>query len=340
MASRARSRSTRWAVPRPLTAPTSTVSRTSCARPTRPRSPFGVAFGGCTLPGADAPLFTVAPGRMDFGLGIHGEPGISTKDWMSAGDLAVKLTDTVLAERPGGADGRAAVLLNGLGATKYEELAALFGSVADLLSRRGVELVMPEVELVTSLDMAGCSLTVTWLDDELARLWTAPAATPAFRRGALDDGARFTTHRRWSQPTPRRRSPSRQQARRRWPQLTSPGGRWRRCTASSRRTRTCSARSMQSPATATTALECPADPRRPRGLHNRPEAVPRRCSRPQERPSQTPPAGPAASCWGMLLDGIGKSLGHTEAVNAERVAAAVHLGDGEQPPSRRSIIRT
>jgi len=133
---------------------------------------------------------------MDFGLGIHGEPGISTKDWMSAEDLAVKLTDTVLAERPGGADGRAAVLLNGLGATKYEELAALFGSVADLLSRRGVELVMPEVgELVTSLDMAGCSLTVTWLDDELARLWTAPAATPAFRRGALDDGARFTTHR-------------------------------------------------------------------------------------------------------------------------------------------------
>jgi len=86
---------------------------------------FGVAFDGCTLPGADNPLFTVAAGQMDFGLGIHGEPGISTNAWMSAGDLAARLVDTVLAERPSGVDGRAAVLLNGLGATKYEELFAM-----------------------------------------------------------------------------------------------------------------------------------------------------------------------------------------------------------------------
>ena len=76
------------------------------------------------------------------------------------------------------------MLVNGLGATKYEELFVLFGEVAELLEAAGVVLVQPEVgELVTSLDMAGCSLSVTWLDEELEGYWVAPADTPAFRRG-------------------------------------------------------------------------------------------------------------------------------------------------------------
>jgi dihydroxyacetone kinase len=88
------------------------------------------------------------------------------------------------------------VVLNGLGATKYEELFALFGDVAELLGAAGVELVAPEVgELVTSLDMAGCSLSVTWLNDELEGYWTAPADTPAFRRGNALASTRFTTRR-------------------------------------------------------------------------------------------------------------------------------------------------
>jgi dihydroxyacetone kinase len=154
---------------------------------------FGVAFDGCTLPGADEPLFKVERGQMDFGLGIHGEPGINSAAWMPASDLAKSLVESVLAERPESADGRAAVLLNGLGATKYEELFALYGEVADLLGKAGLQLVQPEVgELVTSLDMAGCSLSVTWLDDELERLWEAPADTPAFRRGEAVRNERFT----------------------------------------------------------------------------------------------------------------------------------------------------
>ena len=104
---------------------------------------FGVAFAGCTMPGSDDPLFNVAPGQMDFGLGIHGEPGINSADWMPAAELAKSLVDTVLAERPEGASGRAAVLVNGLGATKYEELFVLFGEVAALLEAAGVELVVP-----------------------------------------------------------------------------------------------------------------------------------------------------------------------------------------------------
>ncbi len=157
---------------------------------------FGVAFHGCTLPGADQPLFTVNEGYMDFGLGIHGEPGITSAPWMPAKDLAAKLVETVLAERPEGVSGRAAVLLNGLGATKYEELFVLFGHVSELLEAADVELVSPEVgELVTSLDMAGCSLSVTWLDEELEGYWVAPADTPAFRRGTAVASERFTTRR-------------------------------------------------------------------------------------------------------------------------------------------------
>ena len=157
---------------------------------------FGVAFDGCTMPGADEPLFRVEPGRMDFGLGIHGEPGITSDAWMPAPALAAKLVETVLVERPADADGRAAVLVNGLGDTKYEELFVLFASVAPLLEQAGVTMVQPEVgELVTSLDMAGCSLSVTWLDDELETYWTAPADTPAYRRGAPSTSGRFTQRR-------------------------------------------------------------------------------------------------------------------------------------------------
>jgi len=155
---------------------------------------FGVAFAGCTVPGQSEPLFTVADRSMDFGLGIHGEPGIRTDEWMPAAQVARALVEPLLAERPDGAT-RAAVLLNGLGATKWEELFVLWGAVHPLLADAGVELVAPEVgELVTSLDMAGCSLSITWLDDELEELWVAPADTPSFRRG---DSAPVAEHERY-----------------------------------------------------------------------------------------------------------------------------------------------
>lgn len=154
---------------------------------------YGVAFGGCTFPGQSEPLFTVEPGRMEMGLGIHGEPGVKTEPWMPANDLADLLVDALLEERPDDAGPRAAVIVNGLGATKYEELFLLYGRIAKRLDEAGVEPVLPEVgELVTSLDMAGCSLTLTWLDDELERYWTAPADTPHFRRGKVQESAQLT----------------------------------------------------------------------------------------------------------------------------------------------------
>src|SRR5664280_1138307 len=114
---------------------------------------LGVAFGGCTLPGP------------------------AMKPQASARDLAESLVDGVMAEEPArgqdGYEGRVAVLVNGLGATKYEELFVLFTSVIDELERRGAVLVRPVVgEQVTSLDMAGVSLSILFLDEELEELWT------------------------------------------------------------------------------------------------------------------------------------------------------------------------
>jgi len=142
---------------------------------------LGVAFDGCTLPGNGKPLFTVDQNKMEMGLGIHGEPGVRTVERVTAAELADLLVEPLLAERAPGT--RAAVLLNGLGRTKYEELFVLWSSVSPLLASAGIEIVEPEIgELVTSLDMAGCSLTLHWLDDELAELWHAPADTPGYRK--------------------------------------------------------------------------------------------------------------------------------------------------------------
>jgi len=145
---------------------------------------LGVAFAGCTFPGATEPLFTVPAGKVELGLGIHGESGVRTVDDMTAEQLAATLVQPLLDERPVGAGRRAAVVLNGLGDTKYEEMFVLYRHVDRLLTDAGVEAVLPEVgEFVTSLDMAGTSLSLCWLDDELAQLWAAPADTPTFKRG-------------------------------------------------------------------------------------------------------------------------------------------------------------
>lgn len=145
---------------------------------------IGVAYSGCTLPGRAEPLFTVARGAMEVGLGIHGEAGVESSELLSARSTSHLMTSRLLQERPPGGGNQVALLVNGLGATKYEELFVLAGSILRELEALGVEVVHPEVgEFVTSLDMAGCSLSVLWLDDELRELWVAPADSPAFRRG-------------------------------------------------------------------------------------------------------------------------------------------------------------
>jgi dihydroxyacetone kinase len=151
---------------------------------------FGVAFGGCTLPGADAPLFSVPEGRMAVGMGIHGEPGIDETDVPTADELAQRFVSALLGELPDGVDStdgqRVGLILNGLGSVKYEELFVVYRRVAQLLEAAGVDIVDPEVgELVTSFDMAGASLTLFWLTEELEGFWCAAADTPGYRKGSV-----------------------------------------------------------------------------------------------------------------------------------------------------------
>jgi dihydroxyacetone kinase len=149
---------------------------------------LGVAFSGCTLPGADKPLFTVPVGRMSVGMGVHGEPGTGETDVPSADGLAELLVTSLLRDLPADVTdvrgARVGLILNGLGTVKYEELYVVYRRIAQMLDDAGIVTVGPEVgEFVTSYDMAGMSLTLFWLDDELETYWNAPAYSPAYRKG-------------------------------------------------------------------------------------------------------------------------------------------------------------
>lgn len=153
---------------------------------------LGVAFGGCRLPGADRPLFSLPQRVMGLGMGIHGEPGVGEEPILPADTLAEVLVSRLVAEQPAGAGNRVAVVLNGLGATPDEELFVLWRAVSIRLHDVGLHVVEPDVgRFVTSLDTAGCSLSLCWLgegSDTLSRFWAAPADTPAYGKGRTTHG--------------------------------------------------------------------------------------------------------------------------------------------------------
>lgn len=151
---------------------------------------LGLAFKGCTLPGAEQPLFTIPEGKMGFGMGIHGEPGISELDILPSNELAQMMTSMLLEERPASIPAtkgaRLGVIINGLGAVKYEELFVFWNDVQQRLDAAGVVVADIQIgEFVTSFDMAGMSVTFVWFDEELEALWLAPATTAAFNRGSV-----------------------------------------------------------------------------------------------------------------------------------------------------------
>ncbi len=170
------------------------VERVAVAANDATRS-FGVAFSGCTLPGGDEPLFELTAGKMAVGLGIHGEPGVRELPLRSASEVADVLVDGLLAERPAESGRRVTFLVNGLGATKYDELHIVSARVRSRLAAAGMTVVAPLAgEYVTSLDMAGVSVSLGYLDDELEALWLSPVDSPALTRNApLDIGWRAET---------------------------------------------------------------------------------------------------------------------------------------------------
>ena len=142
---------------------------------------MGVALSPCTVPAAGRPTFTIGDDEMEIGMGIHGEPGVRRGKLESADSIATTLTAAILDDMPLSGGDEVSVLVNGLGATPKEELYVVYRKAHQLLAERGVKVYRAYVgEYATSLEMAGASVSVLKLDDELKPLLDAPAQTPFF----------------------------------------------------------------------------------------------------------------------------------------------------------------
>ncbi|WP_096274054.1 dihydroxyacetone kinase subunit DhaK [Paucisalibacillus globulus] len=141
---------------------------------------MGMALTPCTVPAAGEPSFELAENEMEIGMGIHGEPGINRGTIATADEIATTLTEKILEDRD--FTGDVAVLVNGLGATPEMELYIMNKKVHELLTNKGINVYKTFVgEYMTSLEMAGCSVTILQLDDELKELLDRESAAPAFR---------------------------------------------------------------------------------------------------------------------------------------------------------------
>jgi dihydroxyacetone kinase-like protein len=146
---------------------------------------MGVALSSCTVPAAGKPTFDLPEGQMEVGIGIHGEPGRRRVPLAPAAEIAQLLVEPIISDLDfTGGDGVIA-FVNGMGATPLIELYLMYHEVAKLLGRARITIARSLVgPYITSLDMAGCSVTLLKVDDELLRLWDAPVRTPALRWGA------------------------------------------------------------------------------------------------------------------------------------------------------------
>ena len=137
---------------------------------------MGVALTACTPPAKGSPLFDLGPDEIEFGVGIHGEPGRERRKLTGADQIADDLLEAVVSDLPYQSGDRVALMLNGLGGTPISELYILFRRAHEQLEQRGITVGRSYVnEYCTSLDMAGASLTLVRLDDEIDRLLAAPA---------------------------------------------------------------------------------------------------------------------------------------------------------------------
>jgi len=146
---------------------------------------MGMALTSCTVPAAGKPTFDLDESEMEVGIGIHGEPGRQRLPIAPAKEIAAMLVDPILSDLPYD-DGEGVIaFVNGMGGTPLIELYVMYHEVARLLSNAGITIARNLVgDYITSLEMAGCSVTLLKADDELIRLWDAPVNTPGLRWGA------------------------------------------------------------------------------------------------------------------------------------------------------------
>jgi len=145
---------------------------------------MGVALTSCTVPAAGRPTFAIGPDEMEMGVGIHGEPGRRRVKLASADDIAAELTGAILKDlslKPGQ---EVLLLVNGFGGTPLLELYLMVTAVHKVLGAAGVKVARHLTgSYVTSLEMAGCSVTISAMDTATLALWDAPVHTPALRWG-------------------------------------------------------------------------------------------------------------------------------------------------------------
>jgi dihydroxyacetone kinase-like protein len=145
---------------------------------------FAVALSPCTTPAAGKPGFELADDEMEVGVGIHGEPGRSREKLLPAAGIVARSLDAIFTDQPPAADDATIVMVNGLGGTPLIELYIAYAEVAEYFAERGVRIVRNLVgNYITSLEMAGVSLTVCRADEQMLSLWDAPVNTPALRWG-------------------------------------------------------------------------------------------------------------------------------------------------------------
>jgi len=145
---------------------------------------MGVALTSCTVPAVGRPTFELSDDEMEVGVGIHGEPGRRRVPLMPADAIAGELVSALVEDLEAQAGSEVLLLLNGFGATPASELYLMYDAARRRLGEHGIEIARSLVgEFVTSLDMAGCSITLTVLDETIAPLWEAPVHTAALRWG-------------------------------------------------------------------------------------------------------------------------------------------------------------
>jgi dihydroxyacetone kinase-like protein len=145
---------------------------------------MGMALTSCTVPANGKPTFDLGADEMELGVGIHGEPGRRRVPLAPAREVAAMLVEPILEDLPFTRGDRVIAFVNGLGGSPLIELYVMYGEVARILKGSGVEVARSLVgPYITSLDMAGCSVTLLRVTDELLALWDAPVRTPALRWG-------------------------------------------------------------------------------------------------------------------------------------------------------------
>jgi dihydroxyacetone kinase-like protein len=146
---------------------------------------MGMALTPCTVPSAGKPTFELAENEMELGIGIHGEPGRQRLPLAPAKEIAALLVDPVVSDLPYQRGDSVLAFVNGMGGTPLIELYLMYNEVRQLLDSAGITVARSLVgNYITSLEMAGCSVTLLKMDDELVRLWDAPVNTPGMRWGA------------------------------------------------------------------------------------------------------------------------------------------------------------